>query len=178
MPQRRSLRQMARRLRARGDGARHLAADDRDHRAISHLRPAHREYRSRSARVHSDIPGILRSHGRRLPHSTRGGLDQDLRPSVRTDRPAIRRAGAGDRGVLGFGERLRRQYGQLPFAEFDRFARLRLSSRGSLSRSASRRLAAHPARRFASAGNDRLVGRRARPDADDAVGIFSIRRRL
>jgi membrane-bound lytic murein transglycosylase B len=43
---------------------------------------------------------------------------------VREDRSAIRRAGAGDRGVLGAGKRFRREYGELSHAERDCLARL------------------------------------------------------
>ena len=42
----------------------------------------------------------------------------------------------------------------------------------------ARRAAPDPARRPAPRGDDRLMGRRTRPDPDDAVGILPIRRRL
>ena len=98
----------------------------------------------------------------------------DLRPH----RAGIRRARAGDRRVLGAGKRLRRQYGQVFVAQFDRLARLRLPAQRALSRPAPRCAAPHRSRRSAARRNDRLLGGRARPDPDDAVGIQSIRRRL
>ena len=45
------------------------------------------------------------------------GADQNERGDLRPHRAAIRRAGAGHRRVLGTGKRLRRQYGQVPFAQ-------------------------------------------------------------
>ena len=178
MPHRRALRGLARRVRARGDRGRRVAAHGRRGRALPHLRPAHRQHRQRPARLHADVSGILRPHGGGLSHSNRCGEDQDLRASIRADRPAIRRAGAGHRGVLGAGKRFRRQYGQGENAQRTRFAGLRLPARRPVSRPAARRAAADRARRSAAGRHDRLVGRRARPDPDDAVGIFPIRRRL
>ena len=68
--------------------------------------------------------------------------------------------------------------GNYRFARLARLAGLRLPARRSFSRAAARRAPPDPARRSASRRDDRLLGRRARPDPDDAVGILPICRRL
>ena len=68
--------------------------------------------------------------------------------------------------------------GKYSFVERYRLARLRLPAQRPVSRAAARRAASDRARRSHPGGHDRLVGRRAWPDADDAVGIQSIQRRL
>ena len=68
--------------------------------------------------------------------------------------------------------------GKYRLAQLHRLARLRLPARRQIPPAAARRAAADPARRSHARRDDRFLGRRTRPDADDAVGILQIRGRL
>ncbi len=119
-------------------GEKYFPARHQCRRATPQIRSEDRLYRPRPARIHPDLSGILRPHGRGLSDPARPGPDQIQRRNLLPHRAAIWRAGAGDRRVLGAGKRFRRQHGQLFVAQLDRHPRLRLPPQRTLSRPAPR----------------------------------------
>ena len=95
------------------------------------------------------------------------------------DRAAIWRAGAGDRRVLGTGERLRRRHRQIRSARVRSRRLLTIAAAASASaRNYSRRLKIIERGDLDARQYDRLMGRRTRPDAIFAVALFHLWRRF
>ena len=138
---------LARKIQAGSDGARHLAQRHRAGFALSRLRPAHRQHRSRPARVRANLYRIFRPHGAGRPDFAGSGATQEKRRHVCARRTAIWRAGRGHRRVLGPRKRFRRQSGQGQFDPLDRHARLRLPPRRHVSRTSVQRAEAARPRR-------------------------------
>ena len=126
----------------------------------------------------ADLPRILRPHGGEAPHRRRHPAHRQEPRAVPEGRAAVRRAGAGDRGVLGAGNRLRRLHGQSADDQVGHVARLRLPAARPVPHATARRAQDHRSRRSYARADDRPVRRRAWPVPVPARALFRLRRRL
>ena len=144
------------------------------------LRSGHHPARQRAGRVHAELPAIRRPHDRRRALSERPEADEGQR---RRCSRASSSASACRRAVVTALWGLESDYGAYKGGTYQhhplgRDAGLRLPAPGVLPQAADGRAAHRAARRPAAGGDDRQLGRRARPDAVHAVGLFQARRRL
>ena len=108
-------------FKQRGAGARHFAQCHRAGLALSHLRSAHRQHRSRPARVRAKLPRVL---DRMLPGGRISQGQAQLKKNAATFAREEQQYGVPPRGdcrVLGTRKRFRRQ----PWARIIRSARSR-----------------------------------------------------
>ena len=158
---------------------RHLA---RHHRCRARRHDASTPASSPATAGRASSPRASRAFSGKLisqePAAIRRRAAQEARGAAGQGRGEIRRAGPRDRRLLGAGERLRRRHGQSARAALARHARLRLPPARDVPRRADGRAAHHRPRRPQARGDDRLVGRRARPDAVPALALSQARGRL
>ena len=103
------LRPVAGRIQTRGRRPEDLRLGDRRRLAVPEIRSAHHQYRPRAAILRAELPRLLQEADPGLSPPARRATDQEARGHLPAHRQGFRRAGPGDRRVLGAGERFRRQ---------------------------------------------------------------------
>ena len=147
LPEHGQLRALAGGLSQGGRRQRHLARHHlRRPRRHDHG-PRHHLARPQAELLRPELHGVRGQADLAEPHPERRRQAQAASRPVRQGRAAVRRAGAGDRRLLGAGERLRRRHGRSARAALARHAGLRLPPPRDVPRRADGRAAHHRPRR-------------------------------
>src|SRR6266487_4136976 len=162
---------MARRLQEGSGSQGHLPIHHCRGVAVSGPRPADYQHRSRTTLLRPELPGNFRQDAGGRAVAQRRRANEEASGDLCARGKRLRCAGLRHHRVLGAGKRLRRRPGQGSRKQITRHPGLRLPTLGDVPRPSFRCAAIDRTRRPARRRDNRLLGGRARTDADDAVVV-------